>query len=250
MRDSLSARVRPRRRGFTLIELLTVIAIIGVLAAILIPTVGAVRRKAHQAKSVSNLRQLGAAMRAFATDNKDHLPAANYNTSNTGDGSWDFVILSYLGFKADDQGNVGLAAEDLFFHPGDKAEPNPARARRSYAMPRGAGGWTGVGQHNTGRPFYRRGTHLSKIATPSQVILLTERRNNGSNSFVGSWTFSNIDDIQSQIVVPEQTDRLNGNGTLEFLFVDGSVKVMRPEDTWGKAQFGTASNPKGFWIVH
>ena len=46
------------RAGFTLIELLTVIAIIGILAAILIPAVGAVRIKAAQATSASNLKQI------------------------------------------------------------------------------------------------------------------------------------------------------------------------------------------------
>ncbi len=237
-----------------MIELLTVIAIIGILAAILIPTVGSVRRKAHQSKSVSNLRQLGIAMRTFASDNKDILPAANYNTSNTGGGSWDEVILPYLSIKPDENGVVAPSAENLFFHPGDKARPNESRARRSYAMPRGQisrptpGFWIGI--HDTSRPFLRRGTPLSLVPTPSQVILLTTRRNNGDNSFVGSWTFADIGDVSSQIVVPEQTDRINGNGTLEFLFVDGSVKVMRPEATWGREQFGTASNPKGYWPVH
>ena len=46
------------RAGFTLIELLTVIAIIGILAAILIPTVGAVKKKAAMITSSSNLKQI------------------------------------------------------------------------------------------------------------------------------------------------------------------------------------------------
>jgi prepilin-type N-terminal cleavage/methylation domain-containing protein/prepilin-type processing-associated H-X9-DG protein len=63
------------RRAFTLIELLTVIAIIGILAAILIPSIGAVRKSARSSQCVSNLRQIGIAFPLYAADNRGYWPA-------------------------------------------------------------------------------------------------------------------------------------------------------------------------------
>lgn len=66
----------PRRNaaGFTLIELLTVIAILGILAAIIIPTVGKARETAQRAVDANNLRELGKAAMIYAADNRDALP--------------------------------------------------------------------------------------------------------------------------------------------------------------------------------
>lgn len=61
-------RSRRSSAGFTLTELLTVIAIIGVLAAILIPTVGSVRTSANKAKTRAQFSQWAAAIESFRSE--------------------------------------------------------------------------------------------------------------------------------------------------------------------------------------
>jgi prepilin-type N-terminal cleavage/methylation domain-containing protein len=64
-RRSTAQRFRPRQAAFTLIELLTVMAILGVLAAILIPTTSSARAAAMKAKTRGQFAQWAAAIEAF-----------------------------------------------------------------------------------------------------------------------------------------------------------------------------------------
>ncbi|MCC6485600.1 MAG: prepilin-type N-terminal cleavage/methylation domain-containing protein [Armatimonadetes bacterium] len=62
------------RSGFTLIELLVVIAIIAILAAILFPVFGAAKNRAKSATCLSNLKQIGVAVKAYCNDYRDRMP--------------------------------------------------------------------------------------------------------------------------------------------------------------------------------
>lgn len=88
-----STRTRIHPSGFTLIELLVVVAIIAVLIAILLPSLGNARRVASRTKCLANLRGIGSATRVYAGEYADLIPdmaasASGYAYSNL---SWNIV---------------------------------------------------------------------------------------------------------------------------------------------------------------
>jgi prepilin-type N-terminal cleavage/methylation domain-containing protein len=118
---------RGHRSAFTLIELLTVIAIIGILAAIIIPVVGRVRDSARASVCASNLRQLSFAMNMYANDNKDHYPLQ----SNGGTTTWMTAIKSYVDFKTAGSTDEFSNDRSVFQCP---SRDNPTADFFSYGM--------------------------------------------------------------------------------------------------------------------
>ena len=84
------------RKGFTLIELLVVIAIIGILAGIVLVSLGGARSKARNARRQSDIRQVVTAQEMFYDDGEAYQTAAG-STAGTP------AIGTYLGALDDPQ---------------------------------------------------------------------------------------------------------------------------------------------------
>ncbi len=151
---TMALRVRPTRRlAFTLVELLIVVAIIALLVAVLLPALSGARGAAKLAACGGNLRQLGAAIHAYAVEERGFIPrgpdplhpydfASNQMATNQlwiGDGSGDpppahpgeYTGLGRLLRRICPQPGVFFCPADGNFNQGEEL-PRIGTARDAY----------------------------------------------------------------------------------------------------------------------
>src|SRR3954471_5951754 len=93
---------RSMRMAFTLVELLVVVAIIGVLVALLLPAVQAARESSRRSQCANNLKQQGLAIHSFH-DGHNIFP---YNYQLIGVNAWEATSANYFILPYIEQGNL------------------------------------------------------------------------------------------------------------------------------------------------
>ena len=83
-----------RANAFTLIEVLVVVAIIGLLAAVLIPSLAAARHQARSRVCLSNCNQIGMAMQTYRMQYRDRFPSSGGHGADADPKNWWLSVLA------------------------------------------------------------------------------------------------------------------------------------------------------------
>jgi prepilin-type N-terminal cleavage/methylation domain-containing protein len=167
------------KNKFTLIELLIVVAIIGILAAILLPVLSKAKERARVVVCIGNHKQLILGTQVYTIDNQSMMPYHTWYTDwagSTGTHGWassykaeDKPLWSYLG--------AGDQIEGSAWCPSDKGDPlynsskpESLRMGNSYVVTYAGGGHVNIGTVTNMPSFGGMGKTIDSFKIPESKI--------------------------------------------------------------------------------
>lgn len=216
-------------RGFTLVELLTVIAIIVVLAAILIPVVGRVRENARTTHCARNLSGIGTAFQLYAADNKGLYPALRTQNSYKGEAgtnptgkNWQEELSPYQSREVGDLSSLKAESDSYVFCPEFVTRyRNDPKWNSETSTSAGYGMNPNLGV--SGNNVYKYRFKAALIAQPARTVLVGDSGNYNLD-VTSAWS--------------PNTARLGGYGSgdpvrhagkANYLYADGHVTLLDPD---------------------
>lgn len=232
------------RHGFTIVELLAVLAMLGLLALLLVPTMAGTRNQAPAFVCRNNLRQLALAWSMYAQDNRERVV---YNTDGgmagqPGSPAWVGGWLDFsTGAPMNANTNVAMLVDHKTFSSGAflgpyvngpgvfKCPADPSMANllgvklprvRSVSM----NNYLGVNSRAWASPGrYRLCASLAQLKFPAGMFVILDERFDSIND---GWFASDPDTAWQLIDYPAAYHNGSGN----FCFADGHVELHRWKD--------------------
>jgi len=237
-REKLSKGQPALRAGFTLVELLVAVGVIGVLCALLLPTLANARGRARTAKCLSNIRQLGIAGFAYASDSLEYLPPRR-GPSNC----WAIALSDYYGRSRAilhcPENNVPAIATLIW---GDN--PNPWLITNAYFI----NGFADYFWRNLTPENYNqlmtwqadRGMRLDNIDYPSGTILFGEKESGSVQLHMDVIVGGGNGDYAQIAQGRHNRSREPERGSANYTLCDGSARTLK---------FGRSINPINLWAT-
>lgn len=257
MGSNYSRARRSGRHAFTLIELLVVVAIIVVLIAVLLPSLGRAREQSKIVSCGSNMRQIALSMHMYGQENQDIVPLAFYVFNGGATKvTWDSLINQQLNGQSSAQsvwtGTVGSRMMKSLSCPADTAlRPSYARELpRSYFMVSPWGG-SGAVTAGMGRFGYESASTIPppvtlkfvSVANPGATAMLLEahQANNYAGDHNAVWDAVNPGSALTGNASAAGTTPWPMEGgapvppvhlkKLNWAFADGHVEWLHPSQT-------------------
>ena len=232
------------RRAFTLVELLAVIAVIAILAALLLPMIGHSMERGRRTQCLSNLRQWGAGLNLYLSDNKGKFPAQGSGGGGLADpldpDAWFNVIPPYVGEPA--ISNLWILRKmprprqkSLFICPSSPTAPAPNPSdNRTYYCSYSYNLWIEArdrGCAASGGPTrYSDYLRLSQIKNPTVFAVFADNPpgigENGNYGYLYAWTHPKY------MAYPSDGDAFRHNDAANICFADGHVATYQRDQIY------------------
>lgn len=214
---------RKNTKAFTLVELLTVVGVIAILAALLLPAVNKAVGSARAIKSLANLSSISKAILLYAGDNDMRLPTLTDRVPWQ-KLYWTDQIKPYIGDRTYDLSNN----QDLWYRP--KIYENPYYTRENQHQITGDYGANRnviVYIDGNNPSFPTAAVDLTQIPNPAGTVMVANsgRDPNHPNGPGGTWYIDTPNFLAAPGLKAGHPQPIFNN-VIHALFVDGHVEAI------------------------
>lgn len=222
------------RSAFTLVELLVVVAILGILAALMMPALSSAKAKASSISCLNRVRQLGMSLMLYSDDFEGQYPPRRQSTN-----TWPYRLQPYYR----DAKMLECPSDSFSWLLPMIAPEMKLVLRRSFVI-NGFNDWF---QSELSASNYQaflawqwpQGMKAAAIPNPTETIVFGEKRK-GSYHVHMDFSQGQAGNDVEEIDQARHASGANKEGGSNFAFADGSARFLK---------FGRSTTPENLWAV-